>query len=84
MVWGGIWLTLGFILLESAAVWFHAPWPTFSRTVWSLQQRWPWLTVPVVAVLAILGTHLARLKGIEEGDPELKAEVEQRSAKERK
>jgi hypothetical protein len=75
-IWGGGWLALGFCVLESLAVWWPAcPWPTFSSTAWGVQQRWPWITVPVVAVLAILAAHLVRLKGIEEGDPQLAADV---------
>ena len=66
LIWLG-WL-LTFCLLESAAVWLHAPWPTFSRFIWGAQARWDFLTVPVVAVLAILASHLIRFKGIEEGD----------------
>lgn len=66
VIWVG-WLAL-FCGLESAAVWLRAPWPTFSRTVWDAQARWDFLTVPVVAILAILASHLVRRRGIEEGD----------------
>lgn len=83
-IWFGVWLGLGFCLLESSAVWLNAPWPTFSRTLWSLQQRWSWVTVPVVALIAILAAHLVRLKGIAEGDPELVAEVKKHETEEEK
>lgn len=68
LVWGGFWLG-SFCVLEGLAVWWAGcPWDTFSRTVWDLQTRWEWVTVPTVAILAILLFHLSRLAGISEGD----------------
>jgi hypothetical protein len=65
-VWGG-WLAL-FCVLELLGVFSRAPWTSFSRAVWDAQARWEFLTIPVVAILAILASHLIRLKGIQEGD----------------
>jgi hypothetical protein len=62
------WLGL-FCVLEGLAVWWAGcPWDTFSRTIWNAQARWDFLTVPIVAILAILASHLIRRQGIEEGD----------------
>lgn len=71
LVWGAFWLG-SFCVLESLAVWWPGcPWDTFSRTVWDLQTRWEWVTVPTVAILAILLFHLSRLAGVSEGDRQL-------------
>lgn len=68
VVWFGGWLGL-FCVLEALAVWWPGcPWDTFSRTAWDLQARWDFLTIPVVAILAILASHLIRMGGIAEGD----------------
>jgi hypothetical protein len=68
LVWIIGWLGL-FCVLESLAVWWsRCPWDTFSRTIWNAQTRWDFLTVPIVAILAILASHLIRRQGIEEGD----------------
>jgi hypothetical protein len=67
LVWG-IWLLALFCPLEGLAVFWHAcPWPTFSTTTMSLQARWDFLTVPVVAILAILFVHLPDFKNIQAG-----------------
>ena len=66
-VWIG-WLVLFCILEGLAAFWPNCPWDTFSRFIWNAQARWDFLTVPVVAILAILASHLIRFRGIEEGD----------------
>ena len=58
LVWG-IWLLVIFCVLEGlAAFWEGCPWPTFSESVMGLQVRWDFLTVPVIAILALLISHL--------------------------
>ena len=75
LLWGS-WLLLFLIPEALTAFGAHVPWPTLSRTVWALQQRWPWLTIPILGLLAWLIGHIVRVKGIQEGDPVLVAEVE--------
>jgi hypothetical protein len=67
IVWG-IWLFALFCPLEAlAAFWHGCPWDTFSTATMSLQARWDFLTVPVVAILAILFVHLPDFKNIQAG-----------------
>jgi hypothetical protein len=68
LVWAGCWLGLFCVLEGLAAFWPGCPWDTFSRFIWDAQARWDFLTVPVVAILAILASHLVRLRGIQEGE----------------
>jgi hypothetical protein len=78
LVWILGWLG-AFCLIEGLAVfWKNCPWNTFSRTVWDAQTRWDFLTVPIVAVLAILASHLVRLRGIQEGDVNVRPTVRRR------
>jgi hypothetical protein len=72
LVWAVYWLG-SFCVLEGLAVFGRrvgvaVPWTTFSRAVWDAQASWEFLTVPVVAILAILASHLIRLGNIQEGD----------------
>ncbi len=66
MIWGA-WFLL-FVLCELPAVANVTPWPSLSATVWGLQQRWDWTTIPIIGGLAILAVHLIRAKGVAQGD----------------
>lgn len=62
------WLA-GFCIREALAVWWKGcPWDTFSRFVWDLQVKFEFATVGVVFLVAILGSHLIRFRGVQEGD----------------
>ena len=64
VIWAS-WLVIFLALEIPAAFWKNCPWPTFSTTTFSLQARWDFLTIPVVAILAILASHLIRFKSIQ-------------------
>jgi uncharacterized membrane protein len=67
IVWA-VWFAL-FATLELISVfWAGCPWRTLSRTVWNLQQNHEWLTVPLIAGLAVLSVHLIRGRSVQEGD----------------
>lgn len=84
-----VWLIPGwlfiFCVLEAPAAFknftekhfgWRVPWDTFSRFSWDAQARFEILTVGVVALLAILASHLIRLKGIQEGDGPIKKQIQ--------
>jgi hypothetical protein len=64
MLWGGI--TLLILCLELPAVAGKLPIPSISETVWGLQQRWPWLTAPLLGALALLTAHIVRLRNVQQ------------------
>jgi hypothetical protein len=72
VIWAS-WLIIFLALEIPAAFWKNCPWPTFSTTTFSLQARWDFLTIPVVAILAILASHLIRFQSIQASELHKKA-----------
>jgi hypothetical protein len=60
--WGclvyGPWFVLWLVLELTSIYWKSCPWPTLSRTVWHLEDRWDWTQIVFLAGLVVLLVHI--------------------------